>query len=165
MAIRFDYSRGGRHMSLRRVSGLLIGRTAVGGCGHARGSAVGRAQYPGQVSKNDKDSARAARHCRAGVDRRTRASPRPAAWFPWPCSMPASFRTAASTWRGPSRMALAGEVEYELEQNGQPWALRHRRRRPAAGLVGGLRRLEADAERQAQAVSGRTGQDQLRRRR
>lgn len=108
-------------MSLRKGSGLLITRTAVAVLGMLA-ALPSAAQYPGQVSKNDKDSP----ELRAiAVLEWTGEPGKPKASRLVPVAVldAGQLQDGGVYLARPEPMALFPEVEYELEQNGQPVGL------------------------------------------
>jgi hypothetical protein len=120
MAIRFDYSRGTQQMSSYRAEGFdlstwktilpLIGILAV---------LPALAQYPGQVTKSAKDSpelrAIAVLEFTGEPGRPTRSRLVPVAVLD-----AGQLQDGAIYLARPEPLALTGEVEYELQQNGKP---------------------------------------------
>lgn len=120
MAISFDYSRGGRQVSLREMFFFTIRRTA-----QALGVLAALpawAQYPGQVTKAGKD----APELRAvAVLEWTGDVGHPKASRIVPVSVydGQNLQDGGIYLARPEPLALAGEVEYELEQGGKETGL------------------------------------------
>ncbi len=151
-------------MSLRKGSGLLITRTAVAVLGMLA-ALPSAAQYPGQVTKNDKDSP----ELRAiAVLEWTGEAGKPKASRLVPVAVldAGQLQDGGIYLARPEPLALAGEVEYELEQNGKPVGLFDiSNAGQEQGSWVGYGSWKPMPERQAEAVSAGTGQDPLRRRR
>lgn len=120
MAIRFDYSRGGRQVSLSKTGLLLIWPTVLAAMAALAALATlqAGAQYPGQVAKPGKNT----------------PSLRSVAVLEWTGEQShpkASRMVPVSVFDGqllqdggiylarPAPLSLAGEVEYELKENGK----------------------------------------------
>ncbi len=117
MAIRFDYLRGGRQVSFRARSPLLI--RAIGTAGALFLAALpAPAQYPGQVSKSSKDTP----EVRAvAVLEWTGEEGHPKASRLVPVSLydGQDLQDAGIYLARPAPLALSSEVEYELKQDGK----------------------------------------------
>jgi hypothetical protein len=117
MAVRFDYSRGGWHVSLRRLN--LIGPTVLA---VLMAAAPACAQYPGQVAKADKDMpemrAIAVVEWTGDPDK-----PKNSRIVPVTVLDQGALQDGGIYLARPEPLALASEVEYELEQNGKPMGL------------------------------------------
>jgi len=117
MAVRFDYSRGGWHVSLRRfnMSGPTVLAMLLAG-------APAYAQYPGQVAKADKDMpemrAIAVVEWTGDADK-----PKNSRIVPVTVLDQGELQDGGIYLARPEPLALASEVEYELEQNGKPMGL------------------------------------------
>ena len=144
MAIKFDYSRGGRRMLPRRTveSIVFAGRTVMGGmkpcapslarpCFCAKAGILlltfmaalpTCAQYPGQVTKSSKDSPelRAISVLEWTGDA---GKPKTSRLVPVAVLDGGQLQDGGIYLARPQPLALAGEVEYELQQDGKPIGL------------------------------------------
>jgi hypothetical protein len=121
MAIRFDYSRGGRHMSLRRSDGLLIRRTVLTVCA-LLAALPAMAQYPGQVSKNGKESPEL-RSVAVLEYTGDPGAPTASRLVPITVLDAGQLQDGGIYLARPEPLALIPEVEYELQQDGRPLGL------------------------------------------
>jgi len=144
VAIKFDYSRGGRRMLPRRTveSIVFAGRTVMGGmkpcapslarpCFCAKAGILlltfmaalpTCAQYPGQVTKSSKDSPelRAISVLEWTGDA---GKPKTSRLVPVAVLDGGQLQDGGIYLARPQPLALAGEVEYELQQDGKPIGL------------------------------------------
>jgi hypothetical protein len=116
-AIRFDYSRGGLEMSSVRKAGMLIGRTALAAAG-LLAALPGWAQYPGQVTKGGKENAELRS---IGVLEWTGEAGNPKASRLVPVTVldGGKLQDGGIYLARPEPLSLAGDVEYELQQDGK----------------------------------------------
>lgn len=126
MAITFDYPQGGRYMSLRRFSGLLIRRMvfkipALGAMAFTC-ALPSIAQYPGQVSRNDKDTPEL-RSIAVLEWTGDPGKPKASRLVPVTVLDGGELQDGGIYMARPQPLALAGEVEYELEADGKPFGL------------------------------------------
>jgi hypothetical protein len=121
LAIPFDYSRGGRHMSLRRAWVFLRSRTIAGALGLLAAIPVA-AQYPGQITKNSKDAPelRAIAVLEWTGDA---GKPKSSRLVPVAVLDQGTLQDGGIYLARPQPLALSGEVEYELDQDGKPVGL------------------------------------------
>jgi hypothetical protein len=119
MAIRFDYFRGGRHMSLRRADILS---TKLGGILLLAAALPAFAQYPGQVAKNSKDSPEL-RSIAVLEWTGEEGSPKASRLIPVAVLDAGQLQDGGIYLARPEPMALVPEVEYELQQDGKPLGL------------------------------------------
>jgi hypothetical protein len=132
MAIKFDYSRGGRQMSLRKLDGLLIGRTVLAALA-LLAALPATAQYPGQVSKSDKESPEL-RSIAVLEWTGDQGNPTASRLVPVAVLDAGELQDGGIYLARPEPLALVPEVEYELQQDGQPLGLFDIKN---AGQVGG----------------------------
>ena len=123
MAIRFDYSRGGRQMSLRGRSSCSIDKRSLAALRFAwRSLLPACAQYPGQVTKTDKDTPEL-RSIAVLEWTGDAGKPKASRLVPVRCFDGGQLQDGGIYLARPQPLALAGEVEYELQQNGKPIGL------------------------------------------
>lgn len=129
MAIRMHYFRGGRQVSPRpgsvgfhRVKGRAAGLRLAVAAGLALGVGAAMAQYPGQIKKSAKDvpdlRAVAVLEWTGEVGK-----PKTSRIIPVTIFDGEKLQDAGIYLARPQPLALSGEVEYQLEQNGKPFGL------------------------------------------
>jgi len=118
-AIRFDYSRGGRPMSLRnagilsvKLSGVLLVMAALPGI----------AQYPGQVAKNSKENPEL-RSIAVLEFTGDEGNPKASRLVPVAVLDAGQLQDGGIYLARPEPLALVPEVEYELQEDGKPVGL------------------------------------------
>lgn len=109
-------------MSLRRASGLLMGRTRVAIAAGLLAALPAVAQYPGQVSKNSKETPEL-RSIAVLEWTGDEGKPKASRLVPVAVLDGGELQDGGIYLARPEPMALFPEVEYELEQNGQPVGL------------------------------------------
>jgi hypothetical protein len=121
VAVRFDYSRGRRQMSLRRFVDLFIARALVLGLLVIAALPM-HAQYPGQVSKDKKDSPTLRS---IGVLEWTgpEENPKASRLVPVLVYDNGQMQDGSIYLARPEPMAVAPDVEYELQEDGKPVGL------------------------------------------
>jgi hypothetical protein len=121
VAIKFDYSRRGRRLSPRRTGILLMRRSILSAVGLLAVLPVW-SQYPGQVTKRSKDSPelRAIAVLEWTGDA---GSPKASRLVPVAVLDGGELQDGGIYLARPEPLALAGEVEYELQQDGKPMGL------------------------------------------
>jgi hypothetical protein len=118
MAVMFDYFRGGRQVSLRGLGILLMGPTVLA----TAGLLPVWAQYPGQVTKSSKDTPEL-RAIAVLEWTGEPGKPKSSRIVPVAVLDGGRLQDGGIYLARPEPLALAGEVEYELEQNGKPVGL------------------------------------------
>jgi hypothetical protein len=121
VAINFDYSRDGRQMSLRRINRLSITRTVLAALG-LLAALPAFAQYSGKVTKDSKDSPEL-RSIAVLEWTGDAGKPRTSRLVPVAVLDGGQLQDGGIYMARPEPLALAGEVEYELEQDGKPVGL------------------------------------------
>ena len=122
MAIKFDYSRGGRQMSLRMAE-VVSKLTKLGGMLLAMAAALpALAQYPGQVTKSSKDAPEL-RSIAVLEWTGEAGKPKTSRLVPVAVLDGGQLQDGGIYLARPQPLALAGEVEYELQQDGRPIGL------------------------------------------
>src|SRR6266568_128273 len=115
------YSRGGHPVSLHRASALFTKHTIIV-CILGMASSAASGQYPGQVTKKSKDAPtlRAIAVLEWTGDE---GKPKASRLVPVTVYDGGALQDANVYLARPQPLALAGEVEYELQKNGKPIGL------------------------------------------
>ena len=121
MAIKFDYSRGGRQMSSRRAGGFIVSAGSAVLLA-ASLAATACAQYPGQVTKSSKENPEL-RAISVLEWTGEAGKPKTSRLVPVAVLDEGQLQDGGIYLARPQPLALAGEVEYELQQDGKPIGL------------------------------------------
>jgi hypothetical protein len=121
VAIRFDYFRGRRQMASRETAFLSMGQTALASVSLLIALPLW-AQYPGQVTKTSKNAPEL-RSIAVLEWTGEAGNPKASRLVPVAVLDGGQLQDGGIYLARPEPLALAGEVEYELEQNGKPVGL------------------------------------------
>jgi len=123
MAFRFDYFRGGRHMSSRKadVFALFVRPAVLAGAG-LLSALPAWSQYPGQVTKSGKETPEL-RSIAVLEWTGEAGKPKASRLVPVAVLDGGQLQDGGLYLARPEPLALAGGVEYELQQNGKPVGL------------------------------------------
>jgi len=121
VAVKFDYSRGRRHMSLRRVVDLFIAHALMPALFLFVGFPA-LAQYPGQVAK-DKKEAPVLRSIAVLEWTGPEENPKASRLVPVLVYDDGQMQDGSIYLARPAPIAIAPDVEYELQENGKPVGL------------------------------------------